>query len=85
MHFTFLNRLTGGTPYASTRYSDAELLIKRICEDGYRLPKPQRCSDDTYSLMRRCWKHDPNERPSASDVLAFLTKTRITKKVRHFY
>ncbi|XP_077864795.1 LOW QUALITY PROTEIN: uncharacterized protein LOC144350481 [Saccoglossus kowalevskii] len=63
----------GGTPYTSKQYTDIDHLVKLISEEDYRLPKPQRCSDAMYSLMRLCWKHDRKERPSASDIVSKLT------------
>ncbi|XP_068742386.1 fibroblast growth factor receptor-like [Montipora capricornis] len=31
---------------------------------GYRLEKPDMCTDPVYALMRDCWNQDPDERPS---------------------
>ncbi|XP_068676910.1 fibroblast growth factor receptor 1-like isoform X3 [Montipora foliosa] len=50
----------GGSPYALMK-------IKQLLENlkaGYRLEKPDMCTDPVYALMRDCWNQDPDERPS---------------------
>ncbi|XP_068726480.1 fibroblast growth factor receptor 1-like [Montipora capricornis] len=50
----------GGSPYALMK-------IKQLLENlkaGYRLEKPDMCTDPVYVLMRDCWNQDPDERPS---------------------
>uniref|UniRef100_UPI0037E80BAD tyrosine-protein kinase Fer n=1 Tax=Semicossyphus pulcher TaxID=241346 RepID=UPI0037E80BAD len=32
-------------------------------EKGYRMSCPQRCPDDVYKVMQRCWQYNPEERP----------------------
>ncbi len=36
---------------------------------GYRLPQPQGCLDDLYSVMMKCWAQRPTDRPHFKDVL----------------
>jgi len=50
----------GETPYPTI--SNHELL--GALKSGYRMDKPQMCSDEMYELMRQCWKENPTERPS---------------------
>jgi len=50
----------GGTPYPTI--SNHELL--GALKSGYRMEKPQMCSDEMYELMRQCWMENPAERPS---------------------
>jgi len=50
----------GGTPYPTI--NNHELL--GTLKSGYRMDKPQMCSDEMYELMRQCWKENPTERPS---------------------
>ncbi|XP_020617104.1 tyrosine-protein kinase receptor Tie-1-like [Orbicella faveolata] len=50
----------GGTPYPTI--SNHELL--GALKSGYRMEKPQMCSDEMYELMRQCWTENPAERPS---------------------
>ncbi|XP_068608743.1 tyrosine-protein kinase Fer [Brachionichthys hirsutus] len=37
-------------------------------EKGYRMACPQRCPDDVYKVMQRCWQYNPEERPKFSDL-----------------
>ena len=37
--------------------------------EGYRLPQPYGCSDDSYLLMVKCWARRPTERPNFADIL----------------
>jgi len=41
---------------------------------GLRLPKPENCSDDFYSIMISCWSESPADRPSFETLLSLLTK-----------
>ncbi|KAL9957968.1 hypothetical protein ACROYT_G034928 [Oculina patagonica] len=50
----------GGTPYPTI--SNQRLL--RVLKAGYRMEKPQICSDEMYEVMQQCWKEKPAERPS---------------------
>jgi len=33
-----------------------------------RLQQPERCPDDWYQLMLRCWSPDPSDRPKFSEL-----------------
>ena len=33
-------------------------------ERGYRHPKPQNTPDQMYEVMKNCWNHDPEKRPT---------------------
>ncbi|XP_047467866.1 tyrosine-protein kinase Lck [Mugil cephalus] len=33
-------------------------------ERGYRMPKPENCPDGLYDIMCKCWKENPEERPT---------------------
>uniref|UniRef100_A0A3B3WVP4 Tyrosine-protein kinase n=1 Tax=Poecilia mexicana TaxID=48701 RepID=A0A3B3WVP4_9TELE len=35
-------------------------------EKGYRMSCPQRCPDDVYKVMQRCWQYNPEDRPKFS-------------------
>uniref|UniRef100_A0AAQ5YZ65 Tyrosine-protein kinase n=1 Tax=Amphiprion ocellaris TaxID=80972 RepID=A0AAQ5YZ65_AMPOC len=37
-------------------------------EKGYRMACPQRCPDDVYKLMQRCWQYNPEDRPKFSEL-----------------
>ena len=46
------------TPY----YSSPNQVIEKL-KNGERLPEPQYCPSNVYSIvMRRCWAENPNER-----------------------
>ena len=35
---------------------------------GYRMACPQRCPDDVYKVMQRCWQYNPEDRPKFSEL-----------------
>lgn len=35
---------------------------------GYRMACPQRCPEDVYKVMQRCWQYNPEERPKFSEL-----------------
>ncbi|XP_032873284.1 tyrosine-protein kinase Fer isoform X1 [Amblyraja radiata] len=37
-------------------------------EKGYRMSAPQKCPEDVYSLMLKCWEYKPENRPNFSDI-----------------
>ncbi|XP_068727961.1 uncharacterized protein [Montipora capricornis] len=50
----------GGSPYAQMKHNQ---VLERL-KIGYRLEKPDMCTDRVYTLMTDCWNEDPDERPS---------------------
>ncbi|XP_065826081.1 uncharacterized protein [Oscarella lobularis] len=58
----------GGFPYPVI--SNAELLSR--LSEGYRMEKPDNCSDQLYDLMVRCWHPEPDERPRFSALVSAL-------------
>ncbi|XP_068726363.1 platelet-derived growth factor receptor alpha-like [Montipora capricornis] len=50
----------GGSPYALMKNKQ---LLENL-KAGYRLEKPDMCTDPVYALMTDCWNQDPDERPS---------------------
>ncbi|XP_066024995.1 proto-oncogene tyrosine-protein kinase receptor Ret-like [Pocillopora verrucosa] len=50
----------GGSPYP--RMDGRK--IANLLQEGYRMPKPQHVDDKLYDFMTKCWKDDPNLRPS---------------------
>ncbi|XP_068726399.1 platelet-derived growth factor receptor alpha-like [Montipora capricornis] len=50
----------GGSPYAQFSHKQFLESLKR----GYRLEKPDMCTERVYALMTDCWNQDPDERPS---------------------
>ncbi|XP_078381578.1 fibroblast growth factor receptor 2-like [Oculina patagonica] len=54
----------GGFPYPGIRNTEIMRLLKR----GYRMEKPDTCSDEFYQLMTRCWEDDPDGRPTFTEL-----------------
>ena len=52
----------GSQPYAGLDNYE----VTPYLETNKRLPRPLRCPDDLYSIMRSCWLPTPEERPSFS-------------------
>lgn len=50
----------GGNPYPGINDKDLYRLIKA----GYRMEKPDTCTDELFQLVLDCWKEDPRERPT---------------------
>ncbi|CAD7077648.1 unnamed protein product [Hermetia illucens] len=48
-------------------------ILEAIDEPNYqRLEQPECCPREYYSLMLKCWAHDPAKRPKFSDIYAIL-------------
>ena len=58
----------GGTPYPSL---PTENLLDFLTE-GNRMAQPHNCPDKIYTLMRECWKMEPELRPPFSALAAQL-------------
>ncbi|XP_038065545.1 fibroblast growth factor receptor 2-like [Patiria miniata] len=39
---------------------------------GYRLPKPESCSEEIYDMMKRCWNKNPADRPTFTEICKLL-------------
>ena len=52
----------GQRPYPDLSAEQAAVYIT----EGGRLDKPTGCSADLYAMMKSCWRHDPDERPTVS-------------------
>ncbi|KAL9980676.1 hypothetical protein ACROYT_G009289 [Oculina patagonica] len=50
----------GGIPYPGIRNRELTKLLKR----GYRMEKPDTCSEEFYQLMTSCWADNPDARPT---------------------
>ncbi|XP_053824858.1 tyrosine-protein kinase Fer isoform X2 [Vidua macroura] len=48
-------------------------------EKGYRMSAPQKCPEEIYKIMQRCWDYKPENRPKFSDIQKELSS--IKKKV----
>ncbi|XP_030830350.1 tyrosine kinase receptor Cad96Ca-like [Strongylocentrotus purpuratus] len=58
----------GARPYTGMESGQ----VKMAVEVGYRLPKPDHCSQSLYDLMLECWIDDPRGRPTFSEILVRL-------------
>ncbi|XP_070576925.1 vascular endothelial growth factor receptor 3-like isoform X2 [Ptychodera flava] len=58
----------GGCPYPGISNHCVVQLLKR----GYRMEKPDNCSDNLYDIMLQCWREKPRERPSFTELRQFL-------------
>ncbi|XP_075595038.1 tyrosine-protein kinase Fer-like isoform X4 [Balearica regulorum gibbericeps] len=48
-------------------------------EKGYRMSAPQKCPEEIYTIMQRCWAYKPENRPKFSEIQKELSS--IKKKV----
>uniref|UniRef100_A0A7E4VN86 Protein kinase domain-containing protein n=1 Tax=Panagrellus redivivus TaxID=6233 RepID=A0A7E4VN86_PANRE len=63
------------TSLGQVPYSNVENhLIMEFLEAGNRLEKPVHCPKEIYELMECCWRADPLQRPSFTDICEFLRK-----------
>ncbi|XP_070567050.1 uncharacterized protein [Ptychodera flava] len=54
----------GMTPFSNVPTS---MMVKFLLE-GQRLRKPENCSKHLYDIMQKCWRSEPEERPSAEEL-----------------
>lgn len=52
--------MLGKKPFQGVKNSEVIGLIER----DERLTKPNRCPDSLYDLMLKCWRYDPDRRPT---------------------
>ncbi|XP_072035876.1 uncharacterized protein [Amphiura filiformis] len=66
----------GGTPYPEmeTKFLNFHL------NNGYRMPKPENCDSELYEMMKKCWKENPESRPSFKDIVFDLNLMASMKK-----
>ncbi|XP_047133293.1 angiopoietin-1 receptor-like isoform X2 [Hydra vulgaris] len=58
----------GGTPFPTI--SNRELL--NLLKSGYRMERPENCSEPMYSIMLHCWNEDPLQRPTFTELREHL-------------
>lgn len=56
----------GQKPYPAL--SNAQTL-KQVTEEGYRIPQPPGTPDAVYQMMRDCWQHEPEDRPTFESLM----------------
>ncbi|XP_064393374.1 insulin-like growth factor 1 receptor [Halichondria panicea] len=70
----------GSFPYPELSDSN---VITGVCYEGRRLPRPQYCPEQIYSLMKRCWHDNPKQRPRPSVVYKTLETSILTNRYQH--
>ncbi|KAL9970180.1 hypothetical protein ACROYT_G022513 [Oculina patagonica] len=58
----------GGTPYPGINNKE----LRNLLYTGYRLDRPDSCSQELYSLMLECWQEDPRRRPTFEQIVGLL-------------
>ncbi|XP_055015943.1 tyrosine-protein kinase Fer isoform X2 [Boleophthalmus pectinirostris] len=46
-------------------------------EKGYRMSRPQRCPEEIFKVMQKCWSYNPEERPRFSQIHRDLSQVRL--------
>ncbi|KAH0564657.1 tyrosine-protein kinase Shark isoform X2 [Cotesia glomerata] len=60
----------GEQPYGDQRGVD----VIKLVEDGERLPKPDDCPDEIYSVILSCWSYLPEKRPTFGELFEFFSR-----------
>uniref|UniRef100_A0A667Y2S7 Proto-oncogene tyrosine-protein kinase receptor Ret n=1 Tax=Myripristis murdjan TaxID=586833 RepID=A0A667Y2S7_9TELE len=66
----------GGNPYPGI----APERLFNLLKTGYRMEKPENCSEEMYNLMLRCWKQEADKRPTFSDISKELEKMMVKSR-----
>ncbi|XP_006147772.1 proto-oncogene tyrosine-protein kinase receptor Ret isoform X1 [Tupaia chinensis] len=66
----------GGNPYPGIPPERLFNLLKT----GYRMERPDNCSEEMYGLMRQCWKQEPDKRPVFADISKDLEKMMVKSR-----
>ena len=46
--------------------------VWHLVRTGYHMESPEDCPPRVYDLMRHCWEHEPENRPTFSEALTTL-------------
>ncbi|XP_030060839.1 proto-oncogene tyrosine-protein kinase receptor Ret [Microcaecilia unicolor] len=66
----------GGNPYPGI----APERLFNLLKTGYRMEKPENCSEEMYNLMLRCWKQEPDKRPTFGEISKELEKLMVKSR-----
>ncbi|XP_036837747.1 proto-oncogene tyrosine-protein kinase receptor Ret isoform X1 [Oncorhynchus mykiss] len=66
----------GGNPYPGI----APERLFNLLKTGYRMEKPENCTEEMYNLMLRCWKQESNKRPIFIDISKELEKMMVKNR-----
>ena len=64
--------IAGKVPYSDHRFESYAQLAVQVSSGGARPEPPADMPAPLVALMRACWSHDPDDRPSAMHVLSRL-------------
>ncbi|XP_009881713.1 PREDICTED: activated CDC42 kinase 1 [Charadrius vociferus] len=53
-------------------------ILHKIDKEGERLPRPEDCPQDVYTVMLQCWAHKPEDRPTFVALRDFLVEAQPT-------
>jgi len=45
--------------------------------NGYRMPCPKGCPQELHEIMLKCWKQDPQERPTFKQIFDWLSMIKM--------
>uniref|UniRef100_F1L2J5 Tyrosine-protein kinase n=1 Tax=Ascaris suum TaxID=6253 RepID=F1L2J5_ASCSU len=51
--------------------------VRRMVEKGKRLEKPKQCSNETFSIVEKCWVSNPDSRCSMKEVVQLLSEVNV--------
>ncbi|PKU37491.1 proto-oncogene tyrosine-protein kinase receptor ret [Limosa lapponica baueri] len=66
----------GGNPYPGI----APERLFNLLKTGYRMERPENCSEEMYNLMLRCWKQEPDKRPTFAEISKELEKMMVKSR-----
>ncbi|XP_041866398.1 proto-oncogene tyrosine-protein kinase receptor Ret isoform X2 [Melanotaenia boesemani] len=66
----------GGNPYPGI----APERLFNLLKTGYRMERPENCSEEMYNLMLRCWKQESDKRPTFADISKELEKMMVKSR-----
>uniref|UniRef100_A0AAQ4RFS0 receptor protein-tyrosine kinase n=1 Tax=Gasterosteus aculeatus aculeatus TaxID=481459 RepID=A0AAQ4RFS0_GASAC len=66
----------GGNPYPGI----APERLFNLLKTGYRMERPENCSEEMYNLMLRCWKQESEKRQTFTDISKELEKMMVKSR-----
>ncbi|XP_069467136.1 proto-oncogene tyrosine-protein kinase receptor Ret [Ambystoma mexicanum] len=66
----------GGNPYPGI----APERLFNLLKTGYRMERPENCSEEMYNLMLRCWKQEPDKRSTFAEISKELEKMMVKSR-----
>ncbi|KAI1894719.1 hypothetical protein AGOR_G00118640 [Albula goreensis] len=66
----------GGNPYPGI----APERLFNLLKTGYRMERPENCTEEMYNLMLRCWKQEPDKRPTFAEISKELEKMMVKSR-----